>query len=130
MNKSILIGLLLALAVLFAVSCSPPAPPTPAGETWRAYEPIFNAYRAEHNLPPLEFTPELNAKAAERVEEIKGDFRHVSLQPEIIAEGIKSDREALEGWSGSPKHNAIMLDPNYTCTGYARSGGYAVQVFR
>jgi uncharacterized protein YkwD len=122
MNKSILIGLLLALVVLFAISCGPSAPV-------KTYETIFNEYRVENGLPPLEFTAELNAVAQQRVEEIKVSFTHTRMG-EIIAMGMVSDSDALECWKASPPHNTIMLDSRYGCTGYARSGGYAVQVFR
>jgi uncharacterized protein YkwD len=106
---------------------------TKQGET-KGYETLFNEYRMKNGLSPLVFSPRLNEIAQLRVEEIKKDFSHSGISKygnfgENIVMGIYSDSEALKTWTNSLGHRSNMLDPGYSQTGYARSGGYAVQIF-
>ena len=48
---------------------------------------------------------------------------------ENIAEGQKNFDEALEDWIKSPSHCKMIMDPNVTEMGVARSGRYWVQHF-
>jgi len=98
------------------------------------YKTIFSKYRIKNGLPPLVFADRLNELAQTRVNEIKKDFSHYGIAKygnfgENIVNGVYSEAEALETWDNSPGHKANMLSLTYTVTGYARSGGYAVQIF-
>lgn len=103
------------------------------GETAK-YETLFNNYRLENRLPPLVFSPRLNEIAQLRVEEIKSDFSHSGISKygnfgENIVMGAYTDWGILDAWNSSQGHRANMRDPTYHQTGFAKSGGYAVQVF-
>jgi len=48
---------------------------------------------------------------------------------EIVACGQTTPRDAVDGWLGSPGHNAIMLDPDQKTIGVAMSNNYWTAIF-
>jgi uncharacterized protein YkwD len=48
---------------------------------------------------------------------------------EIVACGQTTPRAAVDGWLGSPGHNAIMLDPDQVEIGVAMHGNYWTAIF-
>jgi uncharacterized protein YkwD len=106
----------------------------------------INAYRAQHGLPAMIYSPELQAAAKRHASDMA---RHNSLNHagtdgssfsqraraagfpmagggEIIAQG--SEGEAVSMWSRSPGHNAQMLG-NCRYIGACGVGEYSCAVF-
>lgn len=92
-----------------------------------------NAQRAAYGLPPLSFTPALDAVAAGRSEDMvkRNYFSHVDpdghdpfwhmqqggvsfmAAGENIAEGQPTPDAVVQAWMNSPGHRANILNPNY-----------------
>lgn len=122
--------ILFILLLLFFTGCESKTPEQQIAE----YATLFNQYRADHGLSPLEFTDDLNRLASLRLDEIKKDFSHDSAGRyknhigENLVKGIKNNEEALICWDNSPGHQYNLL-VDYKYTGYATDDGYAVQLF-
>lgn len=115
----------------------PKPPPTPIPVS-QSYVQLFNEFRVVNGLPPLRFDPDLNSLAERRAAEISqpGNFSHRGIEGYNLGENIAmmaystdSNTALMELWASSPGHRANMLGSQYTRTGFARVGRYAVQLF-
>lgn len=57
------------------------------------------------------------------------DYKWRSWGENVSGPGYNSAKAHVDGWLGSAKHKATMLNCSYTETGVGTSGDYAVQMF-
>jgi uncharacterized protein YkwD len=103
----------------------------------------INQYRQQNGVPPLALSATLNRSAAwmSRDMATKDYFNHTdslgrgagtrmtdcgfnnpyTWRGEAIAAGYQTADSALQGWKGSPPHNALLLDRTYVAAGLARA---------
>jgi len=105
---------------------------------YQQYAALFNEFRAENGRQPLVFDPALNQLAGQRAIEISqpGGFSHEGIQGYNLGENIAmmayssdSPTSLIRLWANSPGHRSNMLSPDYSRTGFAKNGRYAVQLF-
>ena len=136
----------LALVILVPMTKHQKSAEKPKPEAVPALVNSINAYRAQHGLPAMIYSPELQAAAKRHASDMA---RHNSLNHtgtdgssfsmrardagfamsgggEIIAQG--SEGEAVSMWSRSPGHNAQMLG-NCRYIGACGVGEYSCAVF-
>jgi len=115
----------------------PKSPPAPVLAP-QSYAQLFNEFRVDNDLLPLRFDLSLNGLAEQRAVEISqpGNFNHEGIRSYNLGENIAmmaystdSNAKLLELWASSPGHRSNMLGSQYTRTGFARVGRYAVQLF-
>lgn len=105
----------------------------------QAAQARINGYRAEHGLPPLTLSADLNLVAQDMADHIAGRDKRKSSQhsaegllrrlmargvdheaaAENLGFGYASFEKAFIGWQGSPGHDKNLLNPNVTEMGIA-----------
>ena len=108
-------------------------------ELFDEYILLFNSFRREFRLQPLVVDAELQSISVKRAIEISrpDNFSHEGIRQYNLGENIcrlayesDSNERLLSVWVGSQGHLENIVNPNYTRTGFARYGKYAVQVFK
>lgn len=111
---------------------------------------MISSYRAQKGLPPVVVDSSLSGLAAQqadgmaRAEDVnvarRGALKPSALMKSLgqgevhtannVSAGYRRWAEAFSGWRDSPKHNAVMLDPDVTrlgiATAYAPKSKYKV----
>lgn len=91
----------------------------------------INAFRAEHNLPPLEISKSLERSSsvyAFKVNTLRaGKFKHAEAwanrQKQPCAELLGTNYKPYDFWKKSYTHRSILLAKGFTAMGAGKSGG-------
>jgi uncharacterized protein YkwD len=122
---------MLAVAAVLMVALVIPAAPASADSATAKMVRKVNEYRQNRGIPPVRMSRSLNASSARYARHMmsKGYFGHsgrirasrrFKRLGEIIEmhRGLRSNPSAaLQAWSGSPSHNAILTDGSFNYVG-------------
>ena len=103
---------------------------------YKEYVELFKEYRIDNGqISPIVFDDSLNQLAAKRAIEISTDFSHDGIRTYNLGENIAmmvdsmgSPESLIRLWDKSLGHKQNMLR-DYSRTGFAKDGKYAVQIF-
>ena len=92
------------------------------------FVPLLNQARAQRGLAPVRHDPQAVAVAAinnqHQLARGLGHW-HTGNMGQVAAVGMADARAALDAWTGSPSHAALIYAPDLVSVGYHQMGGVA-----